>query len=76
MAALVSDLQRHYTAICWDGSYLTGARDLSGLGVHGTEGRDSTPLPPVGPPKGGSEADPPPFASGPPEPAPALRRVP
>jgi|SRR5215211_5670965 hypothetical protein len=32
MAALVSDLQWYYTAICWDGFYLTGARDVSGLG--------------------------------------------
>jgi len=31
MAALVSDLQWHYTAICWDGFYLTGARAVSGL---------------------------------------------
>jgi len=34
MAALVSDLQWHYTAICWDGFYLTGTRDISGLGPN------------------------------------------
>ena len=32
MAALVSDLQCHYTAICWDGFYLTGTRAVSDLG--------------------------------------------
>jgi hypothetical protein len=43
MAALVSDLQWHYIAICWDGFYLTGARAISGLdpGPEKTQTRDA-----------------------------------
>jgi hypothetical protein len=40
MAALVSDLQWHYTAICWDGFDLTGTRAVSDLGPVKTQARN------------------------------------